>query len=323
MAAPEFLWLVVESALGTPKTTPVAGTDSIYIRLADGNSFTMEADPITADVPYGGGLAITAETVSDHTEVKGSLATKLYPAQASLLLGWAMTRINSGQTAPWTTTELPGDLASVSCYHAYMRSDGTYKRTQYAGTKVLSLSLSASRQDPIWKVALELQAVKNIGNGYDSSPDPDATAFPAPAETAYPTGPYMFGHTAGLLNLGGSVRTQYDSLALNIQNAMDPKWYESHFLSELGFHGRASTLEASLRLKATPDDRTAYEALTAQACSLALNNGTNTLTIQYNGQNTISKLPRDLPLNTEFMRTLSLKNRFDPTAAADISFTYA
>lgn len=323
MAAPEFLWLVKESALGTPKTSPVAGTDSIYIRLADGNSFTMDADPIINEVIYGGGYAVVAESVSDHTEVKGGLTTKLYPSQALFLLGWALTRINSGQTAPWTTTELPGDLASVSCYHAFMRSDGTYKRTQYAGTKVASLKLDASRSDPIWKVSLDLQAVKNVGNAYDVSTDPDATAFPAPAETAYPTGPYMFGHSAGNLSLGGSVRTQYDSLALAVTNAMDPQWYEAHFLQTLKFHGRQSTLDASLRLKVTPDDRSAYEALTAQACSLALNNGTNTLTIQFNGKNVITKLPRDLPLNTEFMRKLTLKNQFDPTAAGDLSFTFA
>ena len=40
MSAREFVWIVKESALGTLMTSPTAGTDSIYIRLVDGNSFS-------------------------------------------------------------------------------------------------------------------------------------------------------------------------------------------------------------------------------------------------------------------------------------------
>src|SRR3954471_13363187 len=118
MSAREFLWIVKESALGTVMTSPVAGTDSIYIRLIDGNSFGMVAEPVIEEIPYGGGYAVTAEAVSDHYACKGQLKTKLYPSQAPLLLPWAVTRINDDQDAPWETTEPAGDLASCSVYHA-------------------------------------------------------------------------------------------------------------------------------------------------------------------------------------------------------------
>src|SRR3954447_14001739 len=107
MSAPEFLWIVKESALGTVMTSPVAGTDSIYIRLSDGNSFGMVAEPVIEEIPYGGGFAVTAEAVSDHYGCKGQLKTKLYPGQAELLLALLTERVNAGQTAPWTTPELP------------------------------------------------------------------------------------------------------------------------------------------------------------------------------------------------------------------------
>ena len=63
MPAREFLWIVKESALGTVMTSPVAGTDSIYIRLIDGNSFGMLAEPVIEEIPYGGGFAVTAEAL--------------------------------------------------------------------------------------------------------------------------------------------------------------------------------------------------------------------------------------------------------------------
>src|SRR4051812_36817788 len=124
MSAREFLWIVKESSLGTVMTSPTAGTDSIYIPLVDGNSFSMVAEPVIEEIPYGGGLAVAAEAISDHYGCKGQLKTKLYPSQAAMLLGLLMTRVD-GAGAPWITSEPTGDLASVSIYHAVRRSDGT------------------------------------------------------------------------------------------------------------------------------------------------------------------------------------------------------
>jgi hypothetical protein len=80
-----------------------------------------------------------------------------------------------------------------------------------------------------------------------------------------------------------------------------------------------------LYLKSSPDDRTAFEAITAQAVSVVLSNGVTgqNLTLQFNGQNTIKALPYDLPLNQAFMTKLSLKNRFDPGASGDVSASFA
>ena len=325
MSAREFLWIVKESALNTPMASPTAGVDSMYIRLIDGNSFSMVANPVIEQIPYGGGVAITADMVADHYECKGQLKTKLYPSQAVLLLNWALTRINTGQTSPWTTTELAGDLASCSVYHAVRRSDGTYLRKQYSGCKVSGARIEVSRQSTTAMLTLDLTACAQLGNSMDSSSDPSSTAFPAPAETAYPLGPYTFKQTAGQLSLGGSTRTQYDSLSVAVQNALDGHWFETSSLSVLQFCGRSSTLDANLFLKSTPDDRTAYEAITAQACALTFENGVSgqNCTLQFNGQNRITKLPFDLPLNQVYMQPLTLQNVFDETAAGDIAVSFA
>jgi hypothetical protein len=326
MPAPEFLWLVKESSYGVPMSNPVAGTDALYIRLTDGNAFTMVATPVIQEIPYGGGLAVTAEAVSDFTAVQGSLRTKLYPSQAPLLLGWLLTRVGADQAQPWPTTEPPGDLASVSAYHAVQRSDGTYKRTRYAGVKPLSGRLACARPAPIWTLSLDLVAQRNVGNLHDGSADPTAAEFPAPGEADYPTGPYLFLHSAPQDGQGGfqvgTVRTQYESLAIAVRNALDARPFESRFLQVCSFRGRASTLEAHLRLKATPDDRAAYEALVAQATRLTLNDGTHTCVLDFRGQNTITKLPHDLPLDKVFMITLALKNRWDPAAGGDVQVSF-
>src|SRR5207302_1569919 len=123
--------------------------------------------------------------------------------------------------------------------------------------------------------------------------------------------PYTFAQTAGLLvcrSSGSAVRSQYESLAIAGQNALDGRWFEASYLTVNQFCGRSTTLEAVLYLKATPDDRSAYEAITAQTASAGFNNGTTGqhLTLTFNGANTITDLPYDLPLNQAFMQKLAL-----------------
>ena len=317
MSAREYLWIVKESALGTVMSSPTAGTDSIYIRLIDGNAFSMVAEPIIEDIPYGGGFAVQAEAVSDHYSCTGSLKTKLYPSQAPLLLAWGISRINSAQTTPWTTTEPAGDLASCSVYHAVRRSDGTYSLKRFAGCKVKGLRVEVSRQSTTAMLSLDLQASRAYGCAADTTSDPTSGEFAAPTEAQYPTAPFTFAQTAGTVTVG-STRTQYDSLAIAVQNALDGRWFETSYLSINQFNGRASTLDTDLYLKASPDDRSAFEAITAQTCSVEFNNGTNTTTFQFNGKNHITKLPYDLPLDKAFMTKLSLKNRWDPTALSGV-----
>lgn len=324
MAVFEFLMLVKESALGTTMSTPVAGTDKIYLRLTDGNSFSMQAVPQYVDIPYGGGEAITVESLTEFMDCKGTLTTKLYPAQAKLLFDWAQNRINTAQTSPWVTTEPAGDLASASIYHAYQRSDGTLRRTRYAGTKVTRWQIAASATDPVWKLTMDLQAVKEVGNPIDASADPDAIEFPAPADTDLPLGPYMLKHSIGGMLLGstaGTVRTQYDDFSIDVTNVMDARPFESQFVQVNSFRGRNCMLNATLRLKATPDDLTPFLSGTAQRAQLTLANGTTTTVFDFKASNKIRQLNRDLPLDKVFMYRLQMKNVRDATAGTDISVT--
>src|SRR4051794_40987135 len=115
--------IVIESAYGTPKATPAAGTEKIYTRLSGGNAFTVVGDPMWYEIMYGGGEATKAVGGSDQMECTGQLTTELYGSQAVFMSNWFGQKINAGQTTPWVTTEPPGDLPSCSVYHAVQRSD--------------------------------------------------------------------------------------------------------------------------------------------------------------------------------------------------------
>lgn len=324
MATFEFLKLVKESSYGTVMSNPVAGTDSIYIRLTEGNSFSVQPNPQMIDIMYGGGEAIPVEIVSDYFETRGRLQTVLYPTQAALLFHWITDRINTAQTSPWVTSEPAGDLASVSLYHAYAYSNGTFKRTRYAGCKAAGFTLAASRGDPVFKLSIDLWAQKPVGNSYDASTDPDAVEFPAPVDTDLPTGPYTFNMTSGGWTFGtgaGTVRSQYEGFNLTVTNKLDARSFESRFLQVCAFRGRTPNVTAAMRLKATPDDRASFEAVTPQRSQLVITKATNTVTIDMKASNVIRTLGRDLPIDKVFMFNTTLGSVRDAVAGTDFTVT--
>lgn len=320
--ARQFVWLVKESSLGTVMATPAPGVDSIFLRLTE--DFTVQPTMLVAQIPYGGGVAIAADQVCDHYQVGGQLRTKLYPQQAKVLLGWAGVRVDQAATppAPWVTTEPSGDLASMSIYHAVMRSDGTFLRKRYAGAKVASWTLEASRQaaDGV-ALTMDLIASRSYGNQQDGTADPDAVEFPAPTDADYPTGPYTFSESAGHVTVG-SVRTQYESLRLNSQNVLDRRWFETPYLTSLPWMGRTTTLDLGLLFKALPNDRNTYESQTPQAATVEFVQGANTIVVNMQGANRISNLVYQTPNNEQYRQTVTLMSLYDLAAGSDLNLSF-
>jgi hypothetical protein len=308
-------------------TTPVAGVDSMYIRLSEGE-FDMEVAPVIQTIGYGGGFAVTAESVTDHYGVKGSLKTKLYPTQALMLLNWLTTRIDAAQTSPWVTTENAGDLASCTVYHAILQANGVYRREKHTGVKCASGSLDISRDSTTGVLNLSLEGCRTFPNAYDASAAPDATEFPAPAEADYPYGPYTFTQTAGLVTVG-AVRVQYKSINFKVTNKLNGEWFETSYLTKNEFTGRDVTMDVDLLLKGTPDDRASFETVAPLAASLGFDNGVTgqAITINFNARNVISGLKRSLPMDKSYMQKLTLRCQWDPAANAgaggDIAFSMA
>lgn len=226
----------------TAATTGLPGTDggsnysAFYARLDGGDSFTMRPRPAMVTVPYGGGFAIPAFTVSDKIVLEGTYRTKLYAgAFTQMLLQLSCQQVNSGGwvggsgvSAGWqygkSSTNAGnqcGNLPSVSIFHAIQASDGTYKHRLYRGVRVKSWNFSLSENSTIGDLTLQLTGAYMSGNAYTylNSVDPTAIAYDgslhcptfgstttpstwcAPTTACLPVNPWLF------LNLGspGSV----------------------------------------------------------------------------------------------------------------------
>jgi hypothetical protein len=327
--------VVQESAFRTPVVSPtvwttattygLANASAYYVRLDGGNAFAMRPRPVQVEVPYGGGVAIGAYRVADKLECKGNLTMKLTIFQAPFWLSWAGVRVNGAQTAPWVTTEPVGDLASCSIYHAIAHDDGTIKRRVYLGCKVDSWSLAISEASTIGTLTLGISGSTPQGNVFDSSSDPSAGTFPAPAENNYPSDPYLFIHLGGASDctIGGTVRTKFTDMNISVQNTLARRFYATRFLQILRFMGRKSTVATRLLYQASPDDRATYEALTTGALSVQLDNSVHTVTMDFKAQNVYDPFDEDLPLSDLYFYTMTENNLWDASAATDFSLAFA
>jgi hypothetical protein len=318
----EFLQITKESAYRVPMTTPTRGTDQIAIRLDGDNSFTMRASPVKVPVRYGGGYNVECDHISDKMEIKGALRTRLCYSQAEILLSMLLTRINSGQTEPWVTTEPPCQYASVCIDHAILNEDtNVTKRTRYLGVKADGGSLTVSEDSQECTLNLDLFAGKYEGNPFDASTDPNSTVFPLPDDDEYPTDYVEFLHST--MTLAGGAFLKYTSYELTAQNAHDPHYYASRFITDLRSYGRTVTQNTDIKLVATPDLRLAFEQLTPIALQLEFDNGVNTITLNSFDNALVGGLDDSLPMGTMYMRRLTMNSRYSSTGGDVLGFTFA
>ncbi len=320
-----FLRITKEQVFNVKDTSAPAYTN---IRLDTADSFKIMTTPEFWTIMSGSGFAVPALVGTETTGLAATLSTPLCYSQASLLLGWAMTRINAGQTLPYVTTEIAGDLASSTCDFAWTNVDGTIRRKRFLGCKIATMGLTGSRDSQVMRLTLGILGSTPQGNSFDASSDPDSTEFPEPADSVFPTDPVLFEHARGGLTLGNAARSNFQSLSLSIQNKCKAYFDESRFANLIRMNGRNTTLSGNSRLKASPDERATYEANTnfPTATTLVFTNGTNTITFVLNAKNYYTTIDESLPLDEEIYFGWSVQNMLDTavgTINPDVSFTYA
>jgi hypothetical protein len=319
----EYVQLTQESSFGVPVGSPTRGTSQIAIRLPGSNQQTMRPNPLIQAIPYGGGFSVIKDTVSDKTELKGTLTTPLCYSQASFLLGWAMERIGTGGTTPWTTSEVAQQFASCTLDHAIMYDDnGVFRRTRYTGCKVDGVKVTVSNDAQYATLALDIIASKYSGNTFDSSTDPTLTDDPLPLDSEFPTDFVLFVESGGGYTLGTGVRAEYTSLSLAGQHQHDVRYYGNRFVQVMRSFGTMYTLDSDFTLISSPDDRASFNTIGALACQVVFTNGTHTLTFDFKGHNRIKGLDDDTPIGKIYGRKLSLENRYDSMANAWFGFTF-
>lgn len=323
LAPYEALWIIKESAYGTEKSAPVAGTDSIYIRLAGANRFTPRPVPTKRKIDFGGGFKVAGYAVSDQWVITGNLEVELCYSQALLLLSWCGVRINNAQTSPWTTTEPIADLASCAIYHAVARSDdGSIKRRRYKGCKVHSWKFTVNPQSGVGMLSLTLMAQKMDGNSVDSTSDPDATAFPLPADTAFPTDPVLFLQTT--VSAASTALTYCQGIEVNVTNSMDALYFAgSPFIGLDRIRGRSTMVNLDMMMSATPDFRAQMESLTSQALTVVATNTAKTITLDFKSNVLVDTVSDNLTPGKLFLVSLGNEVQWDTSASADFVVTVA
>ena len=313
-----FLRISQEAVFGVfPTSSPV----QIEVRLDQPDAFQVMTKPEFWTIMSGSGFAVQALFGSQVSPLGATLSIPLDYAQAAFLLGWAGGIINTGQTSPWTTTEIAGDLASCSIEYGFTNTDGTLRRKRFLGCKIAAWGITCSRGAPVARLNLTIIGSTPQGNAFDASSDPTAGAFPQPADSVFPTTPLLFQHLKSGLTIGATSRSNFQSLGVNVTNRIKPYFDESRFANLIRFNGRNTVLNGISRLKATPDDRTAYESETVQATnSVEWNNGTHTVTLTLNSQCYFSSIGEQFPIDEEIYFAWALQNQLDTTATTDFTF---
>lgn len=312
--ARQFALIVREEEYGVPASGATLGTDKFYLPITQSGALSLRDAPVIGKISHGGGYATNACAYSDQTQIQGQLQLPLYPgAFGKFLLDWGITQINAGRTTPWASTDpdflMPkGDLASCTIYHALEQPDGTFNRRKFTGVKVLSGSLGASRQSPVWSLSLQLQGAK--------ASTASAIDFPEPGPNDFPCGPYTFSDLEGGLKIT-SVRKSYGSVAFNWTNAMAPQWFESRYAQLIKFCGRQSSINANLYMKPSPDDESTWHALTSMSSEIKLDNGAYEIKIAMPNSRWETLSP-DLPLDNVFAWNGTLEGYWSNADGVDV-----
>jgi hypothetical protein len=305
-----------------------AGT-AIYLRMDRPNVFRPMGSPNLWRIVDGTGLNVPALTGSATFKVAGSLSVRLCASQAPFLMGWAGTRVNSTRTSPWSTDQLPNDLASCTLDFGWSKADLSMKRQRSLGVKVAKATLrsQASETDPFVYLDLDLIGMVLQGNAIDGSQDPTADAFPEPTQSQLASDYFYHNHSRQGLFIGGETpRSQYERTALTITNKVKAYFDEDHFANRVRCNGRVVQLMSRNLLNPTPDDRATFEAVNnLGACALTYDNGTNSMTVNLNGQNYIDSVGEDLVLDDDNYYDLNFTAHLDPNATpvSDMSLSFA
>lgn len=290
-----------------------------FPRLGSPGSFRLDPVVNRSNRMDGLGLGVQQASKVTTTVLRGRFATDVGYTNAPFLMGWAGTRINPGQTSPWTTSMLPNDLASCTIDFAHeIANTATLRRKRNLGVVVESSSWScASADQPDLSAAFDV-----VGSRQDGT-DPSAVAFPVPACSVFPDDVYQLFDLAGNFSILGTGRTNFNNWSLAIQNRLSLRFNESRTATMIRCTGRTVAASCELLHKSTPDDWAAYEQGTQGACSFTFTQAGHTMAIDLKGKCYINGIDRDPTADGESYYSLAVVNQLDSASCKDFEVTFS
>lgn len=314
----QYLRMTEENVFGVYDTTsPVA----VYPRLSSNGAFGRMEQPQFWTIMDGSGLGVQAMSGTQTMALQGNLVTEMGPTLAAVLMPWACTRINSAQTVPWVTTEVPNDLASMTCDYLVTDFARNEVRVRNLGAKAASLGLACSRDQPKLMSTFGIIAGTVQPNDFDSSVAPTPEDFPVQTCADAPQDCYLFQQMAGHVTVLGAARTNFDSFSMQLTNNLTPYFDEGHFANAIRLGGRTLVVTLRCRLKISPDDWKSYKAGTVGTSSFQFTSGANSMTIAMGAKCYINQIAQESPIDAEPYVTITLVNQLDPATCTDFTVT--
>lgn len=303
MANVQFARLTAEATFNTYNS--MGATTLLF--LTENNDQTVRPMPDMYKIRDAGVANRLVRQNTGFTPITGNIQTYLFPSQAAAILGYASTL--SGSPCY--------NLGSFTLDHVLFVDAclGIYRR--YTGCKIAKLSLKgdSSAQGQVINANFDIIA---------STPRTITISdFATPAYGSYPSDdPYLFLQSAGNFTIG-TLRADYTNFNVDITNMVKAFRGETIYASRVNFFGRDVTFGANLLLK-NNTDRADYEVGTAVAASLLLDNGVDTLTLQFGNITKFETVGDAIPLDDYYMQQVNLVTLMDAAQSppTDFSFTY-
>jgi hypothetical protein len=288
----------------TQEATPgtYASGSATIIRLTD--SMSSRPKPVRWSIRDAGSLGRRAQTGSQQFETKLSVKTPLYYDQAAIILPAYLTPI----VGP------PMSLITFTADYVIEDDGGTLRYTRFLGCTPENLGLTATNQAQGVVVMTDMSF---IYMGYDDTIT--SSDFAMPALTDYPSGqPAVFQHLKGQVSIGSS-QSGFKSFGFTSKNVLDALYDENSTPSAVRYYGsRDIDWNVDLRYKSQAF-RTDFEAVTAKAVTIALYNGTNTISFALHAKNFYNDLGDELSLDKAYYQKLSAEAYLDSAAGTDLT----
>jgi hypothetical protein len=295
------------------------------------NSFKNMSTRPPWEIMDGSGLNVPRLRGSEVYTVGGKYQSRAYWETCQYMLG-ALSRVNSGGTAPWGTDQKLNDLASGSIDFAYTYDDLTYRYGRNTGCKVASATISASNQHDAPFLMLDYDFVGStpLPNAYGGTA-PTVTDIPTPALTAYPANPITFQECAFKFN--GTTNNLFDRFSIKIENKVKAYYDNSHFPNRIHCKGRKVTLTVHLLLQSATDPRdTYYEAVAAISAGLSVTftnpalGGGHTIheaiKFDFKSNSFVDAVNEDMILDEDAYDEVTAVAYLDTGASTDFAITY-
>ncbi len=303
--AQQWVRLTEETTYGVYPTSPTDASPlytSIvqWIRLQDGNAFTMDPQPLTQEVRTADARNKVAYRTAQRQALRAKLRVNCPADQICMLIGWA--------------TNLSGTDGDVLKSITIDWMDG-YEKRRGLGMVIESLSLSCDNEKDFLVADIEF-----VGKKIDSS----APTLVEPALTKFPVGrPYCIQDCAGLVTAPTTV-TGYKSLSVSIKNRLFAPFNEDQYIQGCVYRGREVNWSIAL-LQSAAVLRAAHEAQTKIAtCQVQFSQtspAVHSLLLDFKSSNYITKRAVDRTFDGSIYENLDVVASNDATAGTDLAIT--